>query len=100
MEPNYGSLDPEEQKNKYMAAGSLILGVMSLCAGLIPICGVVVSLAGIGVGLWGRRSEQKKLAAVGIAVSVLGLIVSVVYAVMKYLETQGVIGFLQMAHWF
>jgi hypothetical protein len=99
MEPNYGSVDPEEQRNKYMAAGSLILGVLSLCAGLIPIFGMVVSLAGIGVGLWGRRSEQKKLAAVGIAISVLGLILSVVYAVMKYLETQGIIGFLLSPKW-
>jgi hypothetical protein len=83
MEPNYGSVDPEEQKNKYLAAGSIILGVLSLCAGLMPICGAVVSLAGIGLGLFGRRSESRKLATVGIGISILGLILSVVYAIMR-----------------
>jgi hypothetical protein len=88
MEPNYGSIDPEEQKNRYLAAGSIILGVVSLCAGLVPICGAVISLAGIGLGLFGRRSEHRKLAAFGIGLSVLGFILAVVYAVMRYLQTQ------------
>ena len=87
MEPNYDGVDPEERNNKFMAAGSLILGVLSLFAGLIPICGAVISLAGIGVGIFGQRSsESRKLATVGIAISVLGLILSVVYAFMRYLQ--------------
>ena len=86
MEPNYGSIDPEERTNKFMAALSLVLGVISLCAGLVPICGTVISLAGIGLGLFGRRSESRKLAAVGIAICVLGLILSVVYMIMKQLQ--------------
>jgi len=86
MEPDYGSLDPEERNNKFMAAGSLILGVLSLCAGLIPIFGAVISLAGIGLGIFGRRSESRKLATIGISICILGLILSVVYAVMKYLQ--------------
>ncbi len=86
MEPNYGKIDPEERTNKYMAAISLILGLFSLCAGLIPICGAVVSLAGIGLGILGRRSESRKLATVGIAICVLGLILSLVYGYLEYLK--------------
>lgn len=86
MEPNYGKIDPEERTNKFLAALSLVLGVISLCAGLIPVCGAVISLAGIGLGLFGRRSESRKLAAVGIAISVLGLILSLVYAYLVYIQ--------------
>ena len=81
MEPNYGSIDPEERTDKMMAALSFILGIISLAAGLIPICGAVVSLAGIGVGLFGRRSESRKLATAGIVICVFGFILSVVYAI-------------------
>lgn len=86
MEPNYGSVDPEERTNKMMAALSLVLGLISLAAGLVPICGAVVSLAGIGVGIFGRRSESRKLATVGIAICVFGLILSVVYAVFVQIQ--------------
>lgn len=86
MEPNYGSIDPEERTNKMLAALSLVLGFISLIAGLIPICGVVVSLAGIGVGLFGRRSESRRLAMFGIALCVFGLILSIVYAVFVQIQ--------------
>ena len=81
MEPNYGSVDPEERTNKMLAALSFVLGIISLVAGLIPICGVVVSLAGIGVGQFGRRSESRRLATAGIILCIFGLILSVVYAI-------------------
>jgi hypothetical protein len=86
MEPDYGKIDPEERTNKFLAALSLVLGVISLCAGLIPVCGAVISLAGIGLGLFGRRSESRTLAAFGIAISVLGLILSLVYAYLVYIQ--------------
>jgi hypothetical protein len=86
MEPNYGSIDPEERTNKMLAALSFILGIASLIAGLIPICGAVVSLTGIGVGLFGRRSESRKLATAGIVICVFGLILSVVYAIFVQIQ--------------
>jgi hypothetical protein len=86
MEPNYGSIDPEERTNKVMAALSLILGLSSVIAVLIPVCGFVTGLAGIGLGIFGRRSESRKLATVGIAISVFGIIFSVVYGYFKYIQ--------------
>ncbi len=88
MEPNYERLDPEERINKYLALASVIVGFFSLCAGLIPICGAVVSLTGIGFGVFGRRSESRKLATVGVAVNILGLIVCVVYGIMIAMKGQ------------
>ena len=73
MEPDFGGLDPEERFHKNMMLASLFFGIIGLCAGLIPICGVTTSLAGIGLGFLGRRSESRKLAVIGIALSVLGI---------------------------
>jgi hypothetical protein len=86
MEPNYGNIDPEERTNKVLAALSLVLGLLSLCVSLIPVCGSTLSLAGIGLGIFGRRSASRKLATVGIAISVFGLIFSVVYAYLVYIQ--------------
>jgi hypothetical protein len=86
MEPDYNSLDPEERTNKFLALLSLLMGLLSLCAGLVPACGAVVSLIGIAVGIRGRKSARRKLANVGIVVSVLGLLIAIVYAYFIYLE--------------
>jgi hypothetical protein len=87
MEPNYDDIDPEERTNKIFAALSLVLGFFSLIAALIPVCGFVTALAGIGLGIFGRRSASRKLAIVGIAICVFGLIFSVVYAYLKYVKS-------------
>ena len=86
MEPDYSNIDPEERINKFLAFSSLTLGILSLCAGLIPICGAVISLSGIGLGIFGRRTERHRLATFGIAISALGLILSVVYAILVYIQ--------------
>jgi hypothetical protein len=82
VEPNYANLDPEERNNKFMAFVSVALGVLSLCAGLIPIAGIVVSLLGLLSGFFGARSANRKVALVGIAVCSLGLLLSLVYAML------------------
>lgn len=83
---DYTELDPEERANKYWALFSVGLGVISLCAALIPICGSVTSLFGIGLGIFGMRSERRRMAMVGIAISVLGLLISIVYAIMWFFQ--------------
>lgn len=84
-EPDYNSLDPEERTNKYWALFSVALGVISLCAALVPICGSASSLLGLGLGLLGLRSDQnRKMAIAGISVSVIGLLISIIYAIMLF----------------
>lgn len=86
MEPDYGRLDPEERFRNYMALASVSLGVISLCAALIPICGVFISLVGIGLGILSRKSESRKMAIVGILLSILGIMISVTYAFLVYVN--------------
>lgn len=82
IEPDYGSLDPEEKTNRYLALGSVALGILSLCGALVPFCGIAGSLAGIGLGLWGMRSDSRKMALVGIAICIISLLTSITYGVL------------------
>ena len=84
MEPDYSGLDPEERYLKYMAIASVSLGIISLCSALIPICGIITSLAGIGLGILSRKSESRKMAVIGIGLSVLGIMISVTYMFLEF----------------
>ena len=86
MEPDYSRLYPEERFRHYMALASVSLGIISLCAGLIPICGIISSLAGIGLGILSRRSESRKLAVIGIALSVVGIMIAVTYEFLVFIK--------------
>jgi hypothetical protein len=83
---DYTELDPEERTNKFMALFSIALGVISLCAALIPLCGGASSLLGIGLGIFGLRSENRSMAQIGIGVCALGLLISIVYMVLLFLQ--------------
>jgi len=83
-EPDYNSLDPEERSNKYWALFSIALGIISLCAALVPACGSASSLLGIGLGMFGLRSENRRMAMVGISVSIIGLLISIIYSIMLF----------------
>jgi hypothetical protein len=85
-EPDYNSLDPETQTGKYLALFSVALGLISFCAALIPICGSASSLFGLGLGLLGLRSESRRMALVGISVSVIGLLLSITYSLLLYFK--------------
>jgi hypothetical protein len=84
METDPASLDPEERNNKFFALASAALGFISLCCGLIPLAGTIVGLLGIVLGVMGRRSENKRAATVGIALSIIGLLTAVIYSVLVY----------------
>jgi len=86
MEPDYQGLDPQERYYRYMAIASVSLGIISLCAALVPICGVFTSFAGFALGIFGRRSESKKMAAIGIGLSILGFMIAVTYAFLEYIK--------------
>jgi hypothetical protein len=86
MEPDYSGLDPDERYHRYMALASVSLGIISLCAALIPICGIICSLAGIGLGILGRRSESRKMAIIGIGLSILGFMIAVTYQFLVYFK--------------
>ncbi|MCS6995044.1 MAG: hypothetical protein N2117_04170 [Anaerolineales bacterium] len=82
IEPDYNSLDPEEKTNRYLAMGSVALGVLSLCAALVPICGGSLSLAGIGLGLFGLRADSPRMAQVGIGLCIISLVTAITYGIL------------------
>ena len=85
METDPASLDPEERTNKFYALASAALGVLSLCGGLVPIFGTILGMLGIVLGVLGRRSENKRIATVGIALSIIGLLTAIIYSVLLYM---------------
>jgi hypothetical protein len=86
MEPDYVRLDPEERRNKIMAMLAALFGFLSLCAGMIPACGTVVGIVGILFGIFGRKSENRKVAILGIILSVVGLTISIVYGILLIIK--------------
>ena len=85
METDPASLDPEERTNKFYALASAALGVLSLCGGLVPIFGTILGILGVVLGVLGRRSENKRSATVGIALSIIGLLTAIIYSVLLYM---------------
>lgn len=90
MQTDPASLDPEERFNKFYALLSIGLGVFSLCAGLVPIAGTFLGGAGIFFGFLGRRSENKRLAVVGIILSSIGVLTAIIYSILLYRAKYGV----------
>jgi hypothetical protein len=86
LEPDYTSLDPEERTNKFLAIFSVVLGVLSFCAGLIPIAGIIIGLIGTVMAIFGMKSEHRKIAILGFAVSTLGLLTSLIYMILVSLK--------------
>ena len=79
MDVDPASLDPEERTNKFLALFSVALGIFSIIGALLPICGAILGLLGLGAAYFGRRSESRRLAYVGLALSAIGLITAVLY---------------------
>lgn len=84
MEVDPDSLDPELRTAKFFAIASPALGLISLCAAIIPVCGGVTSLLGIVLGLSSLKTEHSKSAIAGVAISILGLLIAITYALFIY----------------
>ena len=59
------------------AVGSAVLGVWSILGSLITPYSGIVAVLGLLFGIWGTSSPRRWLAAVGLALSIVGLIMSV-----------------------
>ena len=79
MQTDPASLDPEERTSKFLALFSIALGVLSIPGALIPVCGGIAALLGLGAGYFGLRSENRRMAYVGIALSSIGLLTALIY---------------------
>ncbi|MBV6450955.1 MAG: hypothetical protein MHPDNHAH_01682 [Anaerolineales bacterium] len=79
MDVDPESLDPELQSAKLYALASAALGLISLCAAIIPACGGILSVMGLIFGRISWKVEKTRTASIGIALSALGLLITVVY---------------------
>lgn len=80
MEVDPNSLDPELRMAKLLALASASFGLMSLCLAIVPACGGVTSLLGVATGYFSLKTEHSRTALAGIILSVLGVVVTLVYA--------------------
>jgi hypothetical protein len=87
MQTDPASLDPEERTNKFYALASAAFGILSWCGALIPIVGIILGVLGIVLGIFGRRSENKRAATAGIALSIIGLLTALLYSILVYRAT-------------
>ena len=86
MQTDPASLDPEERLNKFYALLSAGLGVLSFCTGLIPALGTIFGIAGIVFGILGRRSESKRMATVGMILSIIGALAAIIFSFLLYAD--------------
>jgi hypothetical protein len=81
MDVDPESHDPELRSAGLYALASVAVGTVSLCAAIIPMCGGIASLAGVAFGMISWRVEESNLAKAGIAISILGFLITVTYFV-------------------
>ena len=75
------SLDPELRFARLYAIASAALGVISLCLGVIPACGVISGLVGVVLGILSLRTENTKVAIIGIGISSVGILAVFIYVI-------------------
>lgn len=80
MDIDLNSLDPELRTARFLAIASAALGLLSLCLAIIPACGGVASVLGVVLGLYSLKTEHNNAAIVGVVISSLGILITVVYA--------------------
>ena len=84
METDPTSLDPELRYAKFFAIASPALGLLSLCLAIIPVCGGVFSVLGVILGFASLKIEHSRSAVAGVAISVLGMLITITYALFLY----------------
>lgn len=84
MEVDPNSLDPELRNARWLALASASFGLMSLCLAIVPACGGFASILGIICGAISQKTEQTRTALAGIIISVLGLVITLVYALFLF----------------
>lgn len=76
-----GAIDTQNLTSREnLAIASLVVGVINLCAWFLPICGLPLALVGIGLGVYAMNSRNRTMAIIGIVLSGLGLIATIINA--------------------
>ncbi|MBL8102434.1 MAG: hypothetical protein JNM02_07905 [Anaerolineales bacterium] len=83
MQSDFDRLDPELRISRQFAIASAAFGVISLCAGIIPACGGITAIMGIALGMLSMRTEKNKTAIAGVAISILGILITFIYVIVQ-----------------
>lgn len=75
------------KENDRFGLFSVIAGIVSLVAWLIPMVGIIVSIAAAGFGLIALDSDSEKIAIGGIALSIIGFILTFLRSGLVYFMT-------------
>ena len=81
METDPASLDPELRNARFFAIAAPALELFSLCVAIIPVCGGILSVLGIILGFASLRTEHSRSAVAGVAISMLGLLITITYTI-------------------
>lgn len=60
------------------AVGSFVLGVLAVIGSFVTSYSIINAVLGLLLGLWGLSSRSRRLAVIGLALSMLGMIFSAV----------------------
>jgi hypothetical protein len=86
--PAYPYAPLPDQRGKATAA--LVLGIIGLVAWCLPLAGLPVTIVGLVMGIKGRRSARASMATAAIVLCILGLVASIVNAIVgAYLAATG-----------
>ena len=77
---DYSNMPQEEKKG--MSIASLVLGCVGVIAWCIPLFGYPVTIAGLVLGIIGRKKGGKTLATVGIVLSAIFLVVTLINSIL------------------
>jgi hypothetical protein len=80
----------KKAKGQGMATASLVLGLVSIITWIIPLFGLPTTIAGLVFGLQGLGPKKRTTAAVGIALSSLFLVITILNAALgAYMAFKG-----------
>ena len=79
---NYTDPDQNNGKGNGLAIASMVIGIVNLITCCLPILGFPVSITGLVLGILSRNSEKKKMAVAGIIMCAIGLVLTIVNAIL------------------
>ncbi len=72
----------KSSKGKGKATASLVLGLVSIITWIIPLIGLPTTITGLVLGIQGLGPKKRTRAAVGIALSTLFLVITIINAIL------------------
>jgi hypothetical protein len=73
---------PVPTEKTWTAIVSLVIGILNICGSLVPCCGGIFGVVGIITGILGLKTSKRTMALIGLILSGLTLILSIIVTIM------------------